>query len=180
MSARENAFDATSNEILDRFGCVARHVEGTMTGHAQGARRLGQFRHPPHVDPALGRQAAENDARHAERPQRRDILEHAAILEVGIEEVAASRSHHHEERDAGDVQCDPHRADARRDPAFEQTGAEFDPVGPTVLGRNEPVDPLDADFDDLSCGHGSGLVRQSDGLTVTHRSKPQAMLHDGA
>ena len=52
------------------------------------------------------------------------------------------------DRQPAELQRPPDRAEARRDPAFQQAGAELDPIAAARLRRNRPVDPLDADLED--------------------------------
>ena len=51
------------------------------------------------VDGAVGGQAADHDAGHAEIAQRLDIADHRVEFGIGIEEIAAARPHDHMERE---------------------------------------------------------------------------------
>ena len=124
-----------ADQRLQRLGGIARHVEGAVAGDGERPGRLDQRAHPRLVDGAVGRQAADDDAGDAEVAQGRDVVDHRGELGVRIEEIAAARPHDHMERNLRQPQRLAHRAEARRDAAFDQAGAELDAVGARLLAR---------------------------------------------
>ena len=76
LAAGQHAADAGADQRFQRLVRVARHVEGAVAGDRDRPCRLHQRAHPGLVDVAVGGQAADHHAGHAEVAHARDVLDH--------------------------------------------------------------------------------------------------------
>jgi len=173
FGASPHAADAAAYQRLERGVRIARHVEGAVAGDVQRASRPHQFAHALFVDAAIGVQAADDDAGHAEVSERTDIGEHRTIFRLAIEKIAAAWPHDDMEGDGRALKCCAHRAEARRDAAFDQAGAEFDPIGAGGLRGQQAIDAFDADFDQRQA---SVVVGGQRGQSIADSSRPSGSI----
>ena len=158
LAAGQHAADLAADQRFERLGRVARHVEGAVAGDVQGpaacASSLMRF---SSMVPSAFRQPTTTPATPRSRSAR-DIGEHRAVFGLAVEKIAAARPHDDVERHGRLVERGAHRAEARRDAAFDQAGAQFDPVGAGGLRGQQAVNAFDADFDQRQarlCGQGA-------------------------
>ena len=130
-----------------RLAIVGRHVEGAVAGDLERARGIDQRLGARLVDPAIRRQAADDDAGDAQILHRLDVIEHGGKFQLGIEEVAAARADDDVERDGRHAHRLAHHAQAWRQPAFEQARAQLHPIRPGRLRGHQAINTLDADLD---------------------------------
>lgn len=123
-----------------------------MTRDVKAAGGLRQFAHAALVDGAFGGEAAEHHAGHAEVAQGGYVGQHRTVLGFAVEKIAATRPHHGMERHNRLVERGAHGSQARRDAAFDEAGAQFDPVGAAGLCGQKAINALDTDFDQRRAG----------------------------
>ena len=142
----QDAVDAQTDEGLEGFARIARHVEGLVEGRAHRAGELDERGGPLAIDGPVGVQQAEDDAGGAEGPGHADVVTHGLELDVEVAEVAPTRADDHM-NGQGEAARQRDRARAGGGAPFAQVVAELDPVGPTFLGRDGRRHVRHADFD---------------------------------
>src|SRR5688500_5367201 len=157
LARGQHAVDAAAHQRLDCLSRIASHVEGPMAGDGEGPRLLDERRHQLLVDLAVRCEAAEDDAGDVELAQRPHVLDHRGEFALRIEEIPAARPHNHVERNGRDLQGLLDRAQARRQSALEPRCTSLDAIGAGGLRSDQPVDTLDANFDER-LSHGALLA----------------------
>ena len=110
----------------------------TTAGRDSRHEPLGQLA----VDVPLPVEDAEDNAVGAGRFRRGDVRLHRRDLVLVVAEVAAARPDHDVQLDVGDLAGDENGAEARRDAALEQVGAQLDAVGAGFPRRAHTADRI--------------------------------------
>ena len=122
----QDAGASGADDLLQRIGKVARHVERPVEGglHRPGFGHEG--RRTRRIDPSVGRQQAEDHAVGAAFAGEAHLFEHLPEFGVVIEEISAAGTDHHTELQAFDAAHHTDGRGRRGRAALVGRGAEFD------------------------------------------------------
>ena len=122
----QDAGASGADDLLQRIGKVARHVERPVEGglHRPGFGHEG--RRTRRIDPSVGRQQTEDHAVGAAFAGEAHLFEHLPEFGVVIEEIPAAGTDHHTELQAFDAARHADGRGRRGRAALVGRGAEFD------------------------------------------------------
>jgi methylated-DNA-[protein]-cysteine S-methyltransferase len=135
----QHAIDAEADEPLQRVGAIREDVECTMERH--GERSSGGDK----VARAIEAQVSCHDAVRARTLGTRDLLEHRAMLGIGVGEIARAGTHEDENRNRK-LHLTEVQVGSR--PAVGEVGAQLEAVGAPHDSRKRGVQRLHGCLDE--------------------------------
>ena len=172
----QHARDLERDEFFERLLWIAHEIERAMERDRRASGGADDRLHASAIDGAVGQQAAGDDAVGAVLQQQVEILAHDEELVLRVEEVAAPRPQHRDDRNAHGGADGAQQAEARSEPAFADGAAEFDAMCARGFGFAGAVDGIGDDFDEdfgrAGCGGRHGAYGAAMRPQLLHLSGP--------
>ena len=147
MAGAQDAFAPRPHYHLQIRPPVAAQIDGAVKGDPQGAGRRHQLPQPVSWHPPLRVEQADHHPLQAGGAGGGDVLQHQLELEFAKAEIPGPGTDHGIDGNTAMARRLLHQAIGRGEPAEGEGGAELDTIGPGILGDEQGLQVVDADFE---------------------------------